>query len=165
MDGEFEQIRIQFTGFAGMENCAIEQPGSGKRAARVTVAFGPAGTDLQQSLVCRRSVLVAPGIAEHPGTEIGYFFLLRPQLEGDAGAFGGMITPSPVQQGFAEPAKEDKGFVLGKFALGEIKTAGLDEIGGGAQRSGATYRLFTNFIKIGHCTMFSGTGPFTRRKS
>lgn len=63
---------------------------------------------------------MAPGIAEHPGTEIGYFFLLGPQLEGDAGAFGGMIAPTPVQQGFAEPAIKDREFVLRIFALSEI---------------------------------------------
>jgi hypothetical protein len=68
------------------------------------------------------------------------------------GAFGGMLAPSPVQQSFAEPAKEDGEFVLGNFALGEIDSAGLDEIGGGAQWPGNTYRLFTNFIEIGHCT-------------
>ena len=99
---------------------------------------------------------MATGIAEHPGTEIGYFFLLGPQLEGDAGAFRGMIAPTPVQQGFAEPAVKDREFVLRKFALSEIESAALGEIGGSAQWSGATDRLFINFIKIGHCTMFSG---------
>jgi hypothetical protein len=113
--------------------------------------------DFQQSLVCRRGVIVVPGIAEHPGTQIGYFFVSGPQLEGDAGAFCGMIARSPVQQGFTEPAKEDGEFVLGNFAPSEIDSAGLDEIGGGAQWSGNTYRLFTNFIEIGHCTMFSGS--------
>ncbi len=156
VNGEFKRVRIELAGSAGMENCAIELSGGGKRAARVTVALGPLGTDFQQSFVSRRSFLVAPGIAEHPGTEIGYFFARGPQLEGDAGAFGGMLTPSPVQQGFAEPAIEDREFVLGKSALSEIESAGLNEIGGGAQWSGATYRLFTNFIEIGHCTMFSG---------
>ena len=139
-----------------MENCAIEQPGSGKRPARVTVAFGPSGTDVQQPLVCRRSVLVTPGIAEHPSTKIGYFFLNGPELEGNASAFGSMLTPSPVPQGFAEPAIEDRELVVRKPALSEIESAGVNEIGGGAQWSGATYRLFTNFIEIGHCTMFSG---------
>ena len=154
MNDKFKRIRIEFAGSAGMENCAIELSGGGQRAARVTVAFSPSGMDFQQSLVGRRSLLVLSGITEHPGTEIGYFFLSGPQIEGNAGAFGGMLAPSPMQQGFAEPAKEDREFVLGKFALSEIESAGLDEFGGGAQWSGATYRLFTNFIEIGHCTCF-----------
>jgi hypothetical protein len=91
VDGEFKRTRIEVAGSAGMENCAIELTGGGKRAARVTVALGPLGTDSQQLLVSRRGVLVSPGIAEHPGTEIGYIFLVGPQLEGDAGAFGGML--------------------------------------------------------------------------
>jgi hypothetical protein len=115
-----------------MENCAIELSGGGKRAARMTVALGPSGTDFEQPLVCRGRVLVSSGIAEHPGAEIGYFFLLGPQLEGDVGAFGGMLAPSAVQQGFAEAAKEDREFVFGKFVLGEIDSARLDEIRGGA---------------------------------
>jgi hypothetical protein len=142
-----------------MENCAIEQSGSGKRAARVTVAFGPSGTDFQQSFVGRRGFRVAPGIAEHPGAEIGYFFLNGPELEGNAGAFGGVLPPSPVEQGFAEPAIENGEFVVGKSALNEIEAAGFNEIGRGAQWSGATYRLFTNFIEIGHCTL-----PLTSNK-
>ena len=157
VDGEFKRIRIEFARSAGMQNCAIELSGGGKRATRVTVPFGPSGTDVQQPLVCRRSVLVTPGIAEYPCTEIGYFFLSRPQLEGDVRAFGGMVAPTPVQQGFAEPAKENREFVLGNFTLSEIDPAGLDEIGRGAQWSGVTYRRFTNFIEIGHCTMFSGS--------
>jgi hypothetical protein len=116
-----------------MENCPIELSCGRQRATRVTVALGPSRADFQQSLVCRRSVLVSSGIAEYPGTEIGYFFSLGPQLEGDAGAFGGMLAPSPVQQSFAEAAKEDGEFVLGKFVPSEIDSAGLDEIGGGAQ--------------------------------
>jgi hypothetical protein len=100
---------------------------------------------------------VAPGIAEYPGAEVGYFFLFGPQFEGDAGAFARMLAPSPVQQGFAQPAKEDGEFVLGYFALNKVKIARFDEIGGSAQWWGATYRLFTNFIEIGHCTMFSGS--------
>jgi hypothetical protein len=63
---------------------------------------------------------VAPGIAEHPSAEIGYFFLNGPELERNAGAFGSMLTPSPVQQGFAEPAIKDREFVVGKSALSEI---------------------------------------------
>jgi hypothetical protein len=156
MDGEFKRIGGELAGSAGMENCAIELSGGGKRAARVTVAFGPSGTDFQQSLIGRRGFLVTPGIAEYPSTEIGYFFLNGPQLEGDMGAFGGMLAPSPVQQGLAEPAIKDGEFLLRKFALSEIESAALDEIGGGAQWSSATYRLFTNFIEISHCTMFSG---------
>ena len=156
MDGEFKRIRIEFTGPAGVENCAIELSCGGKRAARMTVALGPSGTDFQQSLVCRRCVLVSSGIAEHPGTEIGYFFSSGRQLEGHVRACGGMVAPISVQQGFAEPAKEDREFVLGNFAPSEIDSACLDEIGGGAQWSGNTYRLFTNLIEIGHCTMFSG---------
>jgi hypothetical protein len=151
VDGEFKRIRIELAGPGGMENCAIEQPGSGKRPARVPVAFGPSGTDFQQSLVGRRSFRVAPGIAEHPSTEIGYFFLNGPELEGNAGAFGSMLTPSLVPQGFAEPAIEDREFVVRKSALSEIESAGVNEIGGGAQWSGAAYRLFTNLIEIGHC--------------
>jgi hypothetical protein len=77
------------------------------------VAFGPSGTHFQQSLVGRRGFLVAPGIAEHPSAEIGYFFLNGPELERNAGAFGSMFTPSPVQQGFAEPAIKDREFVVG----------------------------------------------------
>ena len=156
VDGELKRIRIEVAGSAGMENRAIEQSGSGKRAARVTVTLGPSRTNFEQPLVCRRRVLVAPGIAEHPGTEISYIFLCGLQLEGHAGAFGGMLATSAVQQGFAEPAKEDREFVFGNFALSEIDQAGLDEIGGGAQWSGATYGRFTNFIEISHCTMFSG---------
>jgi hypothetical protein len=151
VDGEFKRIRIELAGPGGMENCAIEQPGSGKRPTRVPVAFGPSGTDFQQSLISRRGFRVAPGIAEHPSTEIGYFFLNGPELEGNAGAFGSMLTPSPVPQGFAEPAIEDREFVVRKSALSEIESAGVNEIGGGAQWSGATYRLFTNLVKIGHC--------------
>ena len=52
VDGEFKRIRIELAGSAGMENCAIEQSGSGKRAARVTVAFGPSRTDF--AAVARR---------------------------------------------------------------------------------------------------------------
>ena len=118
----------------------------------MTVAFGPEGSEFQQSLVGRRGVLVAPGIAEHPSTEIGYFFLNGPELEGNAGAFGSMLAPSPVQQGFAEPAIEDREFVVRKSALSEIESARFNEIGGGAQWSGAPYRLLANFIEIGHCT-------------
>ena len=154
MNGKFKRIRIEFAGSAGMENGAIEQSGGGKRAARVTVAFGPSGTHFQQSLVGRRGFLVAPGIAEHPSAEIGYFFLKGPELERNAGAFGSMFTPSPVQQGFAEPAIKDREFVVGKSALSKIESAGFNEIGRGAQWSGARYRLFTNFIEIGHCTCF-----------
>jgi hypothetical protein len=150
VDGEFKRIRIEFAGSAGMVNCTIELSGGGKRTTRVTVALGPLRADFQQSLVCRRSVLVSPGIAEYPGAEIGYFFSLGSQLEGDAGAFGGMLAASPVQQGFTEATKEDREIVLGKFAPSEIESAGLDEIGGGAQWSGAAYCLFTNFIEIGH---------------
>jgi hypothetical protein len=153
VDGEFKRIRIKLAGSAGMENCAIELSGSGKRAAGVTVAFGPSGTDFQQLLVGGRSFLVASGIAKHPSTEIGYFFLNGPELEGNAGAFGSMLTPSPVQQGFAQPAIEDREFGVGKSALSEIKSAGLNEIGG-ARWSGVIYRLFTNLIEIGHCTCF-----------
>ena len=154
VNGEFRRIRIDLAGPAGMENCAIELSGSGKRPARVTMAFGPSGTDFQQSLVGRRGFRVAPGIAEHPSTQIGYFFPNGSELEGDSGAFGGMFTPSPVQQGFAEPAIEDREFAVGKFALSKIASAGLNEIGGGAQGSGAAYRLFTNLVEIGHCTCF-----------
>jgi len=117
----------------------------------VPVAFGPSGTDFQQSLVGRRSFRVAPGIAEHTSTEIGYFFLNGSELEGNAGAFGSMLTPSPVPQGFAEPAIEDREFVVRKSALSEIEPAGVNEIGGGAQWSDAAYRFFTNLIEIGHC--------------
>ena len=72
-------------------------------------------TDFQQSLVGRRGFRVAPAIAEHPSAEIGYFFLNGPELEGDAGAFGSMLAPSPVQQGFAEPAIEDREFVVAEI--------------------------------------------------
>ncbi len=122
----------------------------------MAVAFGPSGTDFEQPLVGCRSRLVPSGIAEHPGTEIGYLFLLRPQLEGDAGAFGGVLAPSPVHQGFAEPAKENGEFGFGNFAPSKVDSAGLDEIAGAAQWSGAVYRLFANYIEIGHSTMFSG---------
>jgi hypothetical protein len=152
VDGKFKRIRSELAGPAGMENCAIELSGSGKRAAGVTVALGPPGTDFQQSLVGGRSFLVASGIAEHPGTEIGYFFLNGPQPEGNAGAFGSVLMPSPMQQGFAQPTIKDREFGVGKSALSEIKSAGLNEIGGSAHWSGATYRLFANFIEIGHCT-------------
>jgi hypothetical protein len=135
-----------------MENCAIELSGSGKRPAGVTVAFGPSGPDFQQAFVGRRGFLMAPGIAEHPSAQIGYFFLNGPELKGNAGAFGSMLAPSPVQQGFAEPAIEDREFVVGKSAPSEIESARLNEISSGAQWSGAAYRLFTNFIEIGHCT-------------
>ena len=158
VNGEFRRIRIDLAGPAGMKNCAIELSGSGKRPARVTVAFGPSGTDFQQSLVGRRGFCVAPGIAEHPSTQIGYFFLNGPEFEGNSGAFGGMFTPSPVQQGFAEPAIEDREFAVGKFALSKIASAGLNEISGGAQGSGAAYRLFTNLVEIGHCTCFGQVG-------
>src|SRR2546430_17349195 len=96
-------------------------------------SFGPSGTDFEQSLVGRRGFRVAPGIAEHPSTEIGYFLLNGPELEGNAGAFGSMLAPSPVQQGFAEPAIEDREFAVGKFALSEIESAAFNEIGGAAQ--------------------------------
>ena len=102
---------------------------------------------------------MAPGIDEHPSTEIGYFFLNRPELEGNAGAFGGVLEPSPAQQGFAEPAIEDREFVVGKSALGEIESAGLNEIGGPTQWSGAPNRLVANFIEIGHCVL-----PLTSNK-
>jgi hypothetical protein len=150
VDGEFKRIGIELTGSARVENCAIELSGGGKRAARVTVTLCPSRMYFQQSLVRRRCVLVSSGIAEHPGTEIGYFFFFGPQLEGDVGAFGGMLVPSAVQQGFAEAAKEDREFIFGKFVPGEIDSARLDEIRGGAQWPGNTYRLCTNFIEIGH---------------
>jgi hypothetical protein len=157
MDGEFKRIGIEFAGSAGMVNCAIQLSSGSKRAARVTVALGPSRSDFEQLLVCRRGILVPSGVAEHPGTEIGYIFFLGPQLEGDAGAFGGMIAPSPVQQGFAEPTEKYRELILGYFVLSKIKIASFDEIGCGAHWSRATYRLFTNFIEIGHCTMFSGS--------
>ena len=78
MDGEFQRFTIEFAGSGCVENCAIELSRSGKRAARVTVALGPSRMDFQQSLVCRRCVLASSGIAEHPGTEIDYFFLFGP---------------------------------------------------------------------------------------
>src|SRR2546430_12092952 len=57
-------------------------------------SFGPSGTDFEQSLVGRRGFRVAPGIAEHPSTEIGYFLLNGPELEGNAGAFGSIDRKS-----------------------------------------------------------------------
>ena len=142
-----------------MENCTIELSGGGKRAACVAVPFGPLGTDCQQLLVSRGGVLVSAGIAEHPGTEIGYIFLrgafLRgPQRESDASAFGGVLMPSSMQQGFAKATKEDEEFFLRKIVLSEIKTASLDELNGSAQRSSTAYRCFADFIDVGHCMMF-----------
>ena len=91
-----------------------------------------------------------PELLNTQAQEIGYFFFFGPQLEGDVGAFGGMLVPSAVQQGFAEAAKEDREFIFGKFVPGEIDSARLDEIRGGAQWPGNAYRLCTNFIEIGH---------------
>jgi len=139
-----------------MKDRAIELSGSGKRAADVPMALGPFRPDVQQPFICRRGVLVPSTVAEHPGAEIGDVFLFGPQLEGDAGACDGMLTPPPVQQGLAETAKEDGELILGKFALRQINATGLDEIGSGAQTAGATYGLFKNFVEIGHCAMFSG---------
>ena len=139
-----------------MENCGIELSCGGKRAACVAVAFGPSGMDFQQSLVGRGGFYVAPGIAEHPSTEIGNFFLNGPELESNASAFGSMVAPSPVPQGFAEPAIENREFAVGKSALSKIESACLNKIGGSAEWPGAAYRLFTNFIEFGQGTMFSG---------
>ena len=55
------------------------------------------------------------------------------QFECDAGAFDGMLAPSPMQQGLAEAAKEERQFIPRNFALREVNTAGLDKIGAGAQ--------------------------------
>ena len=101
MDREFKGMRVEVAGRPGMKYRAIELSGGGKRAADVTVALGPSGPDVQQPFICRHGVLVPSAIAEHPSAEIGYVFLLGPQLEGDAGACDGMLTPAPVQQGLA----------------------------------------------------------------
>jgi hypothetical protein len=119
-------------------------------APQNTVPSGESG------FICRRGVRVLSTIAEDPGTEICYLFLLGPQREGDAGAFDGVLTPATMQQGLAETAKKDGELILGKFALRQINATGLDEIGSGTQLSGATYGLFKNFVEIGHCAIFSG---------
>jgi hypothetical protein len=156
MDGEFKGMRFEVAGCPGMKDRAIELSGGGKRAADVTMALGPSRADFQQPFICRRGVRVLSTIAEDPGREICYLFLLGPQREGDAGAFDGVLTPATMQQGLAETAKKDGELILGKFALRQINATGLDEIGSGTQLSGATYGLFKNFVEIGHCAIFSG---------
>jgi hypothetical protein len=159
VDGELKGMRIEVAGSPSMKYRAIKLPAGCQRAAKVTVAFAPSRSGLQQPLICRRSIFVPAAIAEHPGAEVGCIFFLGPQLEGDARACDRMLTPPLVQHGFTEAAKENRESILGEFASRQIKVAGLHEVGGGAQRSRAGHRLFQNFIEVGHCAMLSEKGP------
>jgi len=155
MDSEFKGMGIEVAGCAGVKYRAIQLSSGCKRAAQVTMTLGPLRSHLQQPLICRGSGLVPSAVTEHPGTEVGYVFLLGSQLKGDACTFDGILAPSAVQQGFTEPAKEYRELILRKFAARQIKTTGLNKVSLGPHRSGTTYRIFTNLIEVGHYAMLS----------
>src|SRR6516164_10840832 len=99
--------------------------------------LSPAGTNFQQLLISRRGFTPSSAIAEYPGADVGYFFFLGSQLEGDPGAIHRLLATAVVQQCFTEPTKEDGTLVGGKLVAGKIHLAGLEQAGSSrARRSG-----------------------------
>jgi hypothetical protein len=93
---------------------------------------------------------------------MGCFFGLRPQFESDARAFDRPLRISPVQQGLAEPAIEERKFLLGDPPVREITTAGVEKTGTSAKLVGVE-RPCTNFTNVIHCAVLF-EGRFVYRK-
>ena len=124
----------------------------------------PIGDGFSESFVGRRGFLVAPGIAEPKDAEIGYFFLRGPQLEGDAGAFGGVLRHPRCNKASLEPAIEDREFVLGNFALSEINRQA--SMKSAAAPNGRALPIASSQISSKSVTVrcFRAGAPFTSNK-
>jgi hypothetical protein len=117
------------------------------------MSLSPARTNFQQLLIGRRSFTPSSAIAEYPGADVGYFFFLGSQLEGDSGTIHRLLATAVVQQCFTKPTKEDGTLVGGKLVAGKIQLAGLEQArscrarrsGGGIDR---LRRYFTNFAHL-----------------
>src|SRR5271169_5843449 len=141
--GKFKRMRIEVAGLSAVCYSAIELPGCGKRAARVTTSRGPVRPDRQELLVGCCRFFVFPAIAEYPGTQISDFFFFGLQIEGTAGALDCYIAAALVVERLAQLTIDPGALLIGDIPMPEVEPACIEV----AHRSRADHRL-TNFTKV-----------------